>query len=122
FVGGLVEAAGGGESRTPRAQDKAFECGARDAPLLAAAGSIGVFWRWDLFGQLAQLAADRVRHENNNRRVTGRYRGGEDAGKIHNLREPEDGIVAISAAQLVYMLDGIDWPNPVRTWRPPAAG
>lgn len=32
------------------------------------------------------------------------------------------GIVAISAAQLAYMLDGIDWRNPVRTWRPEAAG
>ena len=31
---------------------------------------------------------------------------------------PADGIVAISAAQLAYMLDGIDWRNPVRTWRP----
>jgi transposase len=35
---------------------------------------------------------------------------------------PVDGIVAISAAQLAYMLDGIDWRNPVRTWRPEAAG
>ena len=35
---------------------------------------------------------------------------------------PADGIVAISAAQLAYMLDGIDWRNPVRTWRPQAAG
>ena|SRR2546430_5859764 len=34
---------------------------------------------------------------------------------------PADGIVAISAAQLAYMLDGIDWRNPVRTWRPEAA-
>jgi transposase len=33
-----------------------------------------------------------------------------------------DGTVAISAAQLAYMLDGIDWRNPVRTWRPEAAG
>ena len=32
------------------------------------------------------------------------------------------GIVAISAAQLAYMLDGIDWRNPVRTWRPEGAG
>ena len=32
------------------------------------------------------------------------------------------GIVAISAAQLAYMLDGIDWRNPVRTWRPEVAG
>ena len=35
---------------------------------------------------------------------------------------PADGIVAISASQLAYMLDGIDWRNPVRTWRPEAAG
>ena len=35
---------------------------------------------------------------------------------------PADGIVAISAAQLAYMLDGIDWRNPVFTWRPEAAG
>ena len=35
---------------------------------------------------------------------------------------PADGIIAISAAQLAYMLDGIDWRNPVRTWRPEAAG
>jgi transposase len=35
---------------------------------------------------------------------------------------PADGRVAISAAQLAYMLDGIDWRNPVRTWRPEVAG
>ena len=35
---------------------------------------------------------------------------------------PADGCVAISAAQLGYMLDGIDWRNPQRTWRPAAAG
>jgi len=33
-----------------------------------------------------------------------------------------DGIVAISAAQLPYMLDGIDWRNLVRSWRPEVAG
>ena len=33
---------------------------------------------------------------------------------------PTDGIVAISVAQLAYMLDRIDWRNPVRTWRPEA--
>ena len=32
------------------------------------------------------------------------------------------GVVAISAAQLAYMLDGIDWRNPVQTWRPQVAG
>jgi transposase len=35
---------------------------------------------------------------------------------------PAGGVVAISAAQLAYMLDGIDWRNPVRTWRPEVAG
>jgi transposase len=35
---------------------------------------------------------------------------------------PADGVVAISAAQLAYMLDGIDWRNPVRTLGPTAAG
>jgi transposase len=35
---------------------------------------------------------------------------------------PSDGIVAITAAQLGYMLEGIDWRNPLRTWRPEAAG
>lgn len=35
---------------------------------------------------------------------------------------PREGIVAISAAQLGYMLDGIDWRNPRWTWRPEAAG
>ncbi len=32
------------------------------------------------------------------------------------------GSVSISAAQLAYMLDGIDWRNPVRTFRPQRAG
>jgi len=35
---------------------------------------------------------------------------------------PADGVVAISAAQLGYMLEGIDWRHPQRTWRPEAAG
>ena len=35
---------------------------------------------------------------------------------------PADGAIAISAAQLAYMLDGIDWRNPVRIWRPGVAG
>jgi transposase len=35
---------------------------------------------------------------------------------------PADGVVAISAAQLAYMLDGIDWRNPRHTWRPSATG
>ena len=35
---------------------------------------------------------------------------------------PSDGVVPISAAQLGYMLEGIDWRNPQRTWRPELAG
>jgi len=35
---------------------------------------------------------------------------------------PADGIVAITSAQLAYMLDGIDWRNPQSTWRPAVAG
>ncbi len=35
---------------------------------------------------------------------------------------PTQGVVSISAAQLGYMLDGIDWRNPQHSWRPQAAG
>ena len=35
---------------------------------------------------------------------------------------PTDGCVSISGPQLAYMLDGIDWRNPQRTWRPEVAG
>jgi transposase len=35
---------------------------------------------------------------------------------------PTDGVVSITAAQLGYMLEGIDWRNPQRTWRPGLAG
>ena len=35
---------------------------------------------------------------------------------------PADGTVAISPAQLGYLLEGIDWRNPRQTWRPTAAG
>lgn len=33
-----------------------------------------------------------------------------------------DGCVSIAGAQLAYMLGGIDWRNPQRTWRPEVAG
>ena len=33
-----------------------------------------------------------------------------------------DGAVAISPAQLGYMLEGIDWRAPQQTWRPQVAG
>ncbi len=35
---------------------------------------------------------------------------------------PADGVVPISSAQLGYLLEGIDWRNPVRSWRPDRAG
>jgi len=35
---------------------------------------------------------------------------------------PVDGAVAITAAQLGYMLEGIDWRNPTHTCRPISAG
>ena len=36
---------------------------------------------------------------------------------------PSDGeAVTISAAQLGYLLEGIDWRFPERTWRPQVAG
>ena len=33
-----------------------------------------------------------------------------------------DGAVSISAGQMGYLLEGIDWRNPQKTWRPEAAG
>jgi len=33
-----------------------------------------------------------------------------------------DGAVTISAAQLTYLLSGIDWRAPQKTWRPEAVG
>jgi transposase len=33
-----------------------------------------------------------------------------------------DGAVTISSAQLGYLLEGIDWRMPQKTWRPEAAG
>ncbi len=35
---------------------------------------------------------------------------------------PADGVVAVSPAQLGYLLEGIDWRNPLRSWRPERAG
>jgi transposase len=35
---------------------------------------------------------------------------------------PADGAVVITPAQLGYLLEGIDWRMPLRTWRPEAAG
>lgn len=33
-----------------------------------------------------------------------------------------DGVVTITPGQLGYLLEGIDWRNPVHSWRPTAAG
>ena len=35
---------------------------------------------------------------------------------------PADGVVTISTAQLGYLLEGIDWRMPQRTWKPELAG
>lgn len=35
---------------------------------------------------------------------------------------PADGVVPLTPAQLGYLLEGIDWRLPQRTWIPPAAG
>ena len=35
---------------------------------------------------------------------------------------PADGVVTISPAQLAYLLSGIDWRMPQKTWRQRAAG
>lgn len=33
-----------------------------------------------------------------------------------------DGAVSLTAGQVSYLLEGIDWRNPQQTWRPLAAG
>ena len=33
-----------------------------------------------------------------------------------------DGVVALTAAQMGYLLEAIDWRNPQHTWRPQSAG
>src|SRR3981081_1230055 len=35
---------------------------------------------------------------------------------------PANGVVVITPAQLAYMLEGIDWRHPQRTWRPEIDG
>ena len=35
---------------------------------------------------------------------------------------PADGVVTISTGQLGYLLEGIDWRHPQRSWRPERAG
>jgi len=33
-----------------------------------------------------------------------------------------EGVIALSAAQMSFLLEGIDWRNPQYTWRPASAG
>ncbi len=35
---------------------------------------------------------------------------------------PADGVITITSAQLGYLLEGIDWRMPQKTWRPTATG
>jgi transposase len=44
------------------------------------------------------------------------------AAHSSGARAPEERAVSISAAQLAYLLSGIDWRNPVQTFRPQRAG
>ncbi|WP_122405350.1 IS66 family insertion sequence element accessory protein TnpB [Bradyrhizobium vignae] len=44
-----------------------------------------------------------------------------DGGKFISP-SASDGAVSISAAQMAYMLKGIDWRNPQLSWRPQSAG
>ena len=37
-------------------------------------------------------------------------------------KRPEDCVVTLSPAQLGYLLEGIDWRAPQKTWRPELAG
>lgn len=42
--------------------------------------------------------------------------------KSPEQRPPEERALTISSAQLAYLLSGIDWRNPVQTFRPQRAG
>ena len=44
------------------------------------------------------------------------------AAKASEPRAAEERALTISAAQLAYLLSGIDWRNPVQTFRPQRAG
>ena len=41
---------------------------------------------------------------------------------VSDKRSLADGVVTISPAQLGYLLEGIDWRAPQKTWRPQVAG
>jgi transposase len=41
---------------------------------------------------------------------------------VLHLAQAKDGAMVITPAQLAYMLEGIDWRNPIHSFRPQAAG
>ena len=43
-------------------------------------------------------------------------------GRSKGADRASGGKVLITAAQLGYLLEGIDWRNPLRTWRPQSVG
>ena len=45
-----------------------------------------------------------------------------DRGKFVWPSAKDGGVVSISAGQMAYMLEGIDWRHPQLTWRPKRAG
>lgn len=45
-----------------------------------------------------------------------------EAASSSAVRAPEERAITISSAQLAYLLSGIDWRNPVQTFRPQRAG
>ena len=49
-------------------------------------------------------------------------RSDSPAGSRPERADARDAAVSISAAQLAYLLSGIDWRNPVHTFRPERAG
>ena len=55
-------------------------------------------------------------------RVRGPYGNDDSFRHDPGMGDVTYGSVSISAAQLAYMLDGIDWRNPVHTFRPERAG
>ena len=46
---------------------------------------------------------------------------GSDRGKFI-WPQTVDGVVSLTAAQMGYLLEAIDWRNPQHTWRPQSAG
>jgi transposase len=54
--------------------------------------------------------------------AVGPAESGLASGKTGQTKRPEESALTISSAQLAYLLSGIDWRNPVQTFRPQRAG